>query len=126
MRIRGRKHRIGSCHEQIRPHPRPGRPARRRAARRLDVTSDEDWAAASAEFGGIDVLVLNADVDAVADRAMRDINRRKLISTPDAAATVAWYGKRFTYPAYLGFTTLAMRYFRHLMVREYPSESGRG
>lgn len=33
---------------------------------------------------------------------MRDINRRKLISTPDAAATVAWYGKRFTYPAYLG------------------------
>lgn len=94
--------------------------------RRLDVTSDEDWAAASAEFGGIDVLVLNAGVDAVADRAMRDINRRKLISTPDAAATVAWYGKRFTYPAYLGFTTLAMSYFRRLMVREYPSESGRG
>lgn len=65
-------------------------------------------------------------VDAVADRAMRDINRRKLISTPDAAATAAWYGKRFAFPAYLGLTSLAMTFFRRKMVREVPSESGRG
>lgn len=61
-------------------------------------------------------------VDAVADRAMTAIERRRVVVTPDAAATFTWYSKRFARPAYLLVQRLSMVAARALMRRRFPAE----
>ncbi|MDO5730651.1 SDR family NAD(P)-dependent oxidoreductase [Corynebacterium sphenisci] len=61
-------------------------------------------------------------VDAVADRAMAAIERRRVVVTPDAAATFTWYSKRFARPAYLLVQRLSMVGARALMRRRFPAE----
>lgn len=45
----------------------------------------------------------------IARRSMKGIEARRLVITPDAFATFAWYSKRFTRIPYLGGTRLIGR-----------------
>lgn len=61
-------------------------------------------------------------VDAVADRSLRAIEKRRVVVTPDAAATTIWYGKRWARPLYLLIQRLSMVIARLIIRRRFPEE----